>query len=162
MSDTLAFDFTAEMPKQSRGHGAGRPGVEWEKLLEPARQHPGKPGKIFEFTDITKDGKTVSGQAQAQSRATVIQSRLRASVPLEEWKFNTRNLPTGKTGLWVTFVRTLTIEEYEEVAKRRQERGDKIRAGRAAKSNGHDASVTSAAEKVAAARAAKVATPQSA
>ncbi len=163
MPTTLTFDFTAEMPPAPRGRGAGRPSVEWERLLDPARKNPGKAGKIFEFTDrVREDDSVVTAQAQAQSRALIISNRLHAAVPLEEWKFNIRKLPDGKVGLWTTYVREMTVEQFAEYEKLRKERGEKIKAGREAKaaaktvvSGNSDNSHESAAEKVKAAREAK-------
>lgn len=139
MTDVLEIDFTADLPSFERKGGAGKPPTLWEDMLAPARDHPGRPGKIATFTDITKDtGKVVTGQAQAMSRATVINTRLHKAVPLEEWKFNTRKLADGSVGLWVTFKRTMTQEEFEDAEKLRLARAEKIKAGKEAKAVASD------------------------
>lgn len=181
----LDFNFDEAIPATRRGGGVGRPATEWEVALDPARKNPGKSAKIFEFGDTTETGSLRTGQSKATAKSTVINARLRKVCPMEEWKFNTRKLPNGNVGLWVTFVRTMTPEQAKEYERKRQERADAIRAGRkrneeaqqaaqaanaqaaskhpsniaSGDSSAPSASVTPA-EKVAAARAAKVATPQ--
>lgn len=169
-TEAPVIDFTAPMPARKGGGGAGtgRVAVEWEKRLGPARSNPGKGGKLTEFADktvttATGETKTVTGQAQATSKASAISARLRTAVPLEEWKFNTRplNEDGSVVGLWVTFIRTMNAEQLAEFDKLRKERSDKIKATRAANADGKAAeaetatATQSAAEKVKAAREAK-------
>lgn len=160
----LTFDFTAEMPTITRsgGGGAGRPAVEWEKLLQPARDKQGKTGRVFVFNDKEVNGKTVSAQMQAQGRVASVNARLRDVVPLEKWKFNIRKLSDTSVGVWVTFNGVMSDTEYAEYEKKRKERGDRIRAGRSKEKQDASPQPTASAEaiaKVKAARESKVVGP---
>lgn len=162
MSMELEFDFEAEMPASKRV-GAGRPATEWEKLLEPVRHRPGKPARAAVFTDQEKtvngEVKLISANSQALARITSMSNRLRQVVPTELWKFNTRKYEDGSVGLWVTFTKVMTADEYAEYEKKRAERADRIRAGRG-KSKNTETDLTSPAERIKAARASKnIATP---
>lgn len=160
--EALDINFDMTMPKSARrggGGGAGRPAKPWEKLLNPARLNPGKAGFLGSFSSKEKeiDGKrvVVSGQSRATARATVIGNRLREMVPLEQWRFNTRKMGEGEVGLWVTYVKTFSPEEYAEFDLKRKERASKIKAGRVKKAaqRSETPSEQTAADKVRAARA---------
>ena len=165
MTMDLQFDFDAEMPASKRS-GAGRPPTEWERHLDPVRKNKGKAARIAVFTDTqrTSNGKSklVSAQAQAMSRISSMSQRLRSVVPLELWKFNTRKYEDGSVGLWVTFTKTMSNDEFAEYEKKRAERAARIKAGKGkgeTETTVTETNTLTPADRVKAARAAKVAQP---
>lgn len=130
----LNFDFDAEMPKSTRMGGSGRVGTPWEDHLSPLRQAVNQRCQVFTFEDnLKEDGTLVTAHSQAQSRVTVISNRLRSKVPMELWKFQIRNTTPTTCGVWITYGGIMNEHEYKSYLARREERGNKIRAGREAK-----------------------------
>lgn len=149
----LTFDFTVEKPKSHRT-GVGREGEPWETHLDPLRQQPMNEARVFTFVDrVDEDGKLTKARSQAATRVAVIASRLRKKCPKEEWRFSVRELNEDGTeaGLWITFAGTMTDDEYKAYLQKRQERSEKIKAGRNKTASGHEAK-KSPAERVKEAR----------
>lgn len=146
-----------EIPKITRAGGSGREAEPWETHLAQLKDTPGDSFRVWTYDKRTS----------AQSRMSSVRERLTKAVPSENWTIAVRPIAGSNPeqfGVYVAFNGTYTDEEVAANAKAHSDRSERVRAARARTATPdptfiapvEEAEATTAKERVAAARAAKV------